>query len=100
MQQGNKKAFDTLFIKYYAMLCAFARSFVSLEDAEEVVQDTMLQIWEIENKSYRFFCSSLFVQSSKNKCYTLMTRNSLRFQIENILTPDIQELFEDPDFIL
>ena len=41
MQQGNKKAFDTLFIKYYAMLCAFARSFVSLEDAEEVVQDTM-----------------------------------------------------------
>ena len=44
MQQGNKKAFDTLFIKYYAMLCAFARSFVSLEDAEEVVQDTMLQI--------------------------------------------------------
>lgn len=30
MQQGNKKAFDTLFIKYYAMLCAFARSFVSL----------------------------------------------------------------------
>ena len=46
MQQGNKKAFDILFIKYYAMLCAFARSFVSLEDAEEVVQDTMLQIWE------------------------------------------------------
>lgn len=100
MQQGNKKAFDTLFIKYYAMLCAFARSFVSLEDAEEVVQDTMLQIWEIENKSYRFFCSSLFVQGSKNKCYTLMTRNSLRFQIENILTPDIQELFEDPDFYI
>ena len=29
-----------------------------------------------------------------------MTRNSLRFQIENILTPDIQELFEDPDFYI
>ena len=27
MQQGNKKAFDTLFIKYYAMLCAFAPQF-------------------------------------------------------------------------
>ena len=26
--------------------------------------------------------------------------NSLRFQIENILTPDIQELFEDPDFYI
>ena len=29
-----------------------------------------------------------------------MNRNSLRFQIENILTPDIQELFEDPDFYI
>ena len=67
MQQGNKKAFDTLFIKYYAMLCAFARSFVSLEDAEEVVQDTMLQIWENRKTNHRFFCSSLFVQGSKKQ---------------------------------
>ena len=99
MQQGNKKAFDTLFIKYYAMLCAFARSFVSLEDAEEVVQDTMLQIWE--NRKTNHIDSSVhhyLFKAVKNKCYTLMTRNSLRFQIENILTPDIQELFEDPDF--
>lgn len=101
MQQGNKKAFDTLFIKYYAMLCAFARSFVSLEDAEEVVQDTMLQIWE--NRKTNHIDSSVhhyLFKAVKNKCYTLMTRNSLRFQIENILTPDTQELFEDPDFYI
>ena len=94
MQQGNKKAFDTLFIKYYAMLCAFARSFVSLED-------TMLQIWE--NRKTNHIDSSVhhyLFKAVKNKCYTLMTRNSLRFQIENILTPDIQELFEDPDFYI
>ena len=81
MQQGNKKAFDTLFIKYYAMLCAFARSFVSLEDAEEVVQDTMLQIWE--NRKTNHIDSSVhhyLFKAVKNKCYTLMTRNSLRFQ--------------------
>ena len=80
MQQGNKKAFDTLFIKYYAMLCAFARSFVSLEDAEEVVQDTMLQIWE--NRKTNHIDSSVhhyLFKAVKNKCYTLMTRNSLRF---------------------
>ena len=84
MQQGNKKAFDTLFIRYYAMLCAFARSFVSLEDAEEVVQDTMLQIWE--NRKINHIDSSVhhyLFKAVKNKCYTLMTRNSLRFQIEN-----------------
>lgn len=101
MQQGDKKAFDTLFIKYYAMLCAYARSFVSLEDAEEVVQDTMLWIWE--NRKTNHIDSSIhhyLFKAVKNKCFTLINKNSLRFQIENILTPDIQELFEDPDFYI
>lgn len=99
MQQGNKKAFDTLFLKYYPMLCAYARSFVSLEDAEEAVQDTMLWIWE--NRKTNHITSSVhhyLFRAVKNKCYTFMTRNSLRFQIENLLTPDLQDLFEDPDF--
>lgn len=77
MQQGNKKAFDTLFIKYYAMLCAFARSFVSLEDAEEVVQDTMLQIWE--NRKTNHIDSSVhhyLFKAVKNKCYTFIIRKS------------------------
>ena len=95
MQQGNKKAFDTLFIKYYAMLCAFARSFVSLEDAEEVVQDTMLQIWE--NRKTNHIDSSVhhyLFKAVKNKCYTLMTRNSLRFQ-SRYLQPIITQYFID-----
>lgn len=95
MQQGNKKAFDTLFIKYYAMLCAFARSFVSLEDAEEVVQDTMLQIWE--NRKTNHIDSSVhhyLFKAVKNKCYTLMTKNSLRFQ-HLYLQPIITQYFID-----
>ena len=69
MQQGNKKAFDTFSSNIMQCFVLLPVSFVSLEDAEEVVQDTMLQIWENrKTKSYRFFCSSLFVQSSKNKC--------------------------------
>lgn len=101
MQHGNKKAFDALFIKYYAMLCAYARSFVSVEDAEEVVQDTMLWMWE--NRKTNDIETSLhyyLFKAVKNKCFTLNNRNSLRFQIEKILTPDMQELFEDPDFYI
>lgn len=99
IRQGDKKAFDELFVKYYAMLCAFARSFVSLEDAEEVVQDTMLWLWE--NRKTNCIASSVhhyLFRAVKNKCYTLMSRNTLRFQIENMLAAEIEELFEDPDF--
>ena len=46
LQQGDKKAFNTLFRRYYPILCAYAHRFVDLEDAEEIVQDVMLWLWE------------------------------------------------------
>lgn len=36
IKNGNEKAFDTLFRKYYPMLCAYGNKFVELEDAENV----------------------------------------------------------------
>jgi RNA polymerase sigma-70 factor (ECF subfamily) len=42
IRAGNEKAFDTIFLKYYPALCAYARQFVDFADAEEVVQDVML----------------------------------------------------------
>ena len=34
VRHGDQKAFDTLFRKYYPMLCAYGHRFVDLEDAE------------------------------------------------------------------
>jgi RNA polymerase sigma-70 factor (ECF subfamily) len=46
VQRGDIHVFDTMFRSYYPMLCAYARRIVSHEDAEEVVQDVMLRLWE------------------------------------------------------
>ena len=46
---GDKAAFDHLFQKYYPTLCAYGSRFVELEDAEEIVEDIMLWIWENAN---------------------------------------------------
>lgn len=43
---GDRTAFDILFKRYYAVLCTYACRFVSLEDAEEIVQNLMVNIWE------------------------------------------------------
>ena len=45
------KSIDNLFRKYYPMLCAYAKRFVSIADAEEIVQDTMLWIYEHRMKT-------------------------------------------------
>ena len=42
VQRGDQKAFDTLFRRYYPMLCANGHRFVELEDAEEIVEDSLL----------------------------------------------------------
>lgn len=44
--RGELQAYECLFKKYYPMLCAYAHRFVDLKDAEEIVQEVMLWIWE------------------------------------------------------
>lgn len=46
LKKGDTKAFDTLFRKYYPLLCAYGRRFVCVESAEEIAQDTLLWLWE------------------------------------------------------
>ena len=46
LQKGDAEAFDTLFRQYYPMLCAYAHRFVDLKDAEEIVDDSFVWLWE------------------------------------------------------
>lgn len=46
LKTGERKAFDRLFTKFYPVLCAYCHRLVELEDAEEIVQDVMLWLWE------------------------------------------------------
>ena len=46
LRNSDKKAYAELFRTYYPMLCAYCHKFVSLEDAEEIVQDTLFWLWE------------------------------------------------------
>lgn len=50
MQSGHRKAFDLIFRKYYPILCCQAHRYIAQEDAEEIVQDIFLWIWENRQK--------------------------------------------------
>ena len=63
IQLGSKDAFKQMFIKFYSPLCEYASQYVSDEDAEELIQELMLFIWENRN--------SLFVEISL-KSYLFM----------------------------
>lgn len=99
VQQGDKKAFDSLFIKYYPLLCTYAKQFVDFEDGQEIVQDVMVWFWE--NRDMQIIESSpgsYLFKSVKNRCITLINRNELKQRIVNTLHESMQYLYEDPDF--
>ncbi|MDR3261167.1 MAG: RNA polymerase sigma-70 factor [Tannerella sp.] len=99
IQEGDKKAFDRLFLKYYPRLCAYARQFVDFSDAEEIVQEVMIWFWE--NRFMQVFEVSLksyLFKAVKNRCITLINRNELRKRILDTVHKDMENVYDDPDF--
>lgn len=99
IQQGDKKAFDTLFRKYYPMLCAYAHRLVELEDAEEIVQDTLLWLWE--NKKTLIINTSLSAYLFKMVHHRALNRLAQQDAINRANTlfyEKMQEMLQDTDY--
>lgn len=99
MQHGDKKAYGTLFRRYYPMLCTYANRFVSLEDAEEIVQDVMLWLWE--NREIQTFntsfCQYLY-KAVYHKCINQLTRQQSQLRAETRFYEYMLEMLQDTDF--
>lgn len=101
IQAGDKKAFDTFFIKYYPILCAYATPFVGEDDAEEIIQDLMVWLWESrENIVIGSSLSSYMFRAVKNKCINHIHKVHLHEQVHVCIQNGVQSQFEDPDFYI
>ena len=99
VKRGDQKAFDTLFRRYYPMLCAYGHRFVELEDAEEIVEDSLLWIWE--NRE------TLVIESSLNSyLFKMVYRRALNKlahidatqRADTRFYEEMQEMLQDTDY--
>ena len=100
MQHGDKKAYGTLFRRYYPMLCTYANRFVNLEDAEEIVQDVMLWLWE--NKETQMFNTSFsqyLYKTVYHRCINQLTRQQSQLRAETRFYEYMLEMLQDTDFL-
>ena len=87
LKSGDQKVFSLVYASYYKPLCLFCSSYVSLEEAEEIVQDLMMYVWEkrellVEDLSLKSF---LFT-SVRNRALNSITRSHITRQVyEEIL---------------
>lgn len=101
IQAGDVKAFDILFMRYYPLLCAYAKQFVDFDDGQEIVQDVMVWFWE--NCSIQVIESSpknYLFRAVKNRCITLINRNELKQRVVSSMYENQQSQYEDPDFYI
>ena len=101
IKNGDEKAFDVLFKKYYPMLCAYGNKFVELEDAEECVQDAMIWLWE--NKEVLVIQSSLssyLFSIVHHRAINRINQNEIKSRAENYFYEEMQSLIDDTNFYL
>ena len=99
LQQGDKKAFNALFRKYYPTLCAYAHRFVDLEDAEEIVQDVMLWLWE--NREILLIETSLsqyLLKMIYHRAYNRIAQKEVKYRADTLFYEKNQAMIYDVDF--
>ncbi|MCD8262867.1 MAG: RNA polymerase sigma-70 factor [Tannerellaceae bacterium] len=101
LQRGDKKAFNTFFLRYYPVLCAYATQFVGMIDAEEIIQDMMVGIWEHRKEIVvESSLNGYLFRAVKNKCINHIEKFRLHEQVYSFIASNWQSRFEDPDFYI
>lgn len=79
---GNVKAFEVLYKRFYKELTLFSSQFVNIEEAENIVQETMVWVWlnraDLDSKlSFK----SLLYTMVKNKCLNCLAHYKVRRKV-------------------
>lgn len=101
LNAGDESAFDTVYKQYYRGLCAFASQYVAETEIEEIVQETMMWLWENRTSLIpELSLKSLLFMMVKNKCLNNITHNQIKQRVHEKLFAKFENQFEDPDFYI
>lgn len=99
LKDSDKRAFDKLFRQFYPILCAYCHKFVSLEDSEEIVQDTLLWLWENrQTLSVEKRLSSYLFKSVYNRALNKIASTDCRNKVNKLYFDYMQETLQNKDY--
>lgn len=102
LKSGDEFIFDRIYRLYFKALCAFSLQYVhEREEAEEIVQDTMLWLWEKrETLIEDFQLKSLLFTIVRNKALNSVSHVEIKRKVYAELAERYKDEFENPDFYL
>lgn len=98
IQKGDRNAFHSLFQKYYPILCTYCYRFVRLEDAEEIVQDVMLWLWENKDKSVIDYSLKQYLfKAVYNRSMTRIVQNEVKQRADAAYHERMLDMLQEVD---
>lgn len=101
LRNGDMDAFENLYKLYFKALCAFSTQYVPLIESEEIVQDTMMWVWEkrsclIDDLNLK----SLLFTIVKNKSLNRIAHTEIKRKVHQEIIDKFDQEFSNPDFYL
>ncbi|MDD4192640.1 MAG: RNA polymerase sigma-70 factor [Mangrovibacterium sp.] len=97
MKNGEEKAFDLLFERYYSNLCHYAASVIHDHDAsEDMVQDLFAELW-VNHKQITIRSSlySYLLRSTRNACLDHLKHLKVKEKFQSEAKTGLSETVED-----
>lgn len=101
LQENSQEAYQQLFVKYYSPLCEYASLYIRDDEAEELVQDLMMYLWESrEDLIIQESLKSYLFTATKHRCLNAIKKKLYHEQVHSILYEKLKDQFEDPDYYM
>lgn len=101
LRSGDEAAFDSVYKFYYKGLCAFASQYISFDESQEVVQDTMMWLWENREQLIpEMSLKSFLFMIVKNKSLNRISHVQVKNRIHQELMKKYENQFNNPDFYI
>lgn len=93
--------FEVVYKYYFPSLYSYATQYIEQENAKEVVQETMLWLWENKGTLIpEMSLKSLLFTIVKNKCLNRKNHDHIKNRIHSAIREKYEQTFDDPDFYL
>jgi RNA polymerase sigma-70 factor (ECF subfamily) len=101
LRHDNGTYFEVVYEYYFPLLYSYATQYTEREEAKEVVQETMLWLWENRDTLIaEMSLKSLLFTIVKNKCLNRSNHTHMKSRIHAAIREKYENTFDDPDFYL
>ena len=99
LSKGEQSDFNSIFRKYYPILCAYGSRLVGLEDAKEIAEETMIWLWEHrESHVIETSLGSYLLKCVYRRALNQIKRNEIKGMADTHFFNEMQEMMQDADF--